>query len=1108
MTIKGTLETFNLRELLQMLAFNQKVGTLVLETDRGARTIHVDRGRAAFVEGDAGASRALLRVVRRRGLVAEDRLERAQGIQAASGEYLGRILLDLGVLEEPVLEEAVEHSVHERFLRLQLRAINRFEFADGQILAPDGTDKWPDGRPRRPIEPGIVVEALLLELTRKMDQWAELSQVVPSTEEVYEGTGIGVDVAGALEAEEVDPALADPVVHSIDGYRTLEQVVEASDVDDLTVIQVVAALLHGGGVRPVATEDLLTRGEDLLSRGESLRALPLLRRAIDRGDAPPEAWIRYADALEAAGRREEAALQLETYALKAEDVKPIGVFDALRRAMDLRKGEMGSAARLTDYYVKNRPWLTDRQGQALEALRTLIHAAVTARQPLEAAERLRAFVQTGDAPSEDLLVLADLYASGGDRAEAAVALFRRAEDLLAQGRTSPARDLLRRTLQLDPTRADARGRLHLIEGEQRKHRQKKRLAVAVVVLGLVLLGLAGAWWTYNQEAGRSIHQVQARAEHAVDQAEQQTVTLVQEFVRRLAKARNADAPDEGLGKAAIDMTRAVDHEVESANGVVLGLATEIEQYQATDHRESTLAVLNHLRARLEALRTQANEAVTNAQTEAKVALTKGEASHAAGRFREADKSLRLARNLAMTDEALAARADLLLEHVHRYTAEFEETRKQIDAARASDDVVKAFQLGVALFAHQLDSDLTREVRLPVHVETEPAAAAVWLGDEPTGLTTPCTFEYSPFGPTELSLRLPGHVPEHVTLPDFDAIASDATAAARWSPLRHESLPEGPRWAVTPLRGPYRALWASNDIPVLLTEDGKALQPVAPDDGSLEAPKDFKRHEPVRSGGTLAGGVEWRIVGQRTLIVRPLEGEPWEVQALGQIEHEPALLEGVVVVVDERGNVYGYDLATGKSAWHKSIGGAPAQHPYGSKRGFLLTTVRGDAYLFQASTGEVKQLASSARGLLLALPLGDGAVLLGGANAEARVLTAEGTLVPAGHAAPLSANAYVSPTGVAWIESDGVHWMARDAKTVRLAGLGNGATTVAGQGDQVYALDRDAVLRAVDLAAPDVTAWRCPLSETGIDGASATSPLLPLGGSVYVFAQGHLVAVAR
>ena len=41
MTIKGTLETFNLLDLLQMLSFNQKVGTLTLET---ARVVIARRG--------------------------------------------------------------------------------------------------------------------------------------------------------------------------------------------------------------------------------------------------------------------------------------------------------------------------------------------------------------------------------------------------------------------------------------------------------------------------------------------------------------------------------------------------------------------------------------------------------------------------------------------------------------------------------------------------------------------------------------------------------------------------------------------------------------------------------------------------------------------------------------------------------------------------------------------------------------------------------------------------------------------------------------------------------------------------------------------------------
>ena len=334
MTIKGTLETFNFRELLQMLAFNQKVGTLVLETEKGTQTIYVDRGRIAFVERDEGANEALLRVLRRLDFIPRDRLERALKIQRSSGRFLGGILEELGAAPSEDLEMAGTTAAGERFLTLQLTSVSSFEFEDGEILAPDR-------QPSQPVRPWLVVDSLLLDLTRKMDQWVELTRTVPSMTEVYETTGLAVDMEEAMAEEEIDIGLAEMVVAQYDGFRNLDQVAEASTSDELTVVQVTAVLAERGAVRTVPTQDLVARGEDLLSRGEAQRALPLLRRGIERADAAPEARLRLADALVASGNRTEAATQLDTFATLSEDTQPRVVFDALHRAMTLRDGGRG-----------------------------------------------------------------------------------------------------------------------------------------------------------------------------------------------------------------------------------------------------------------------------------------------------------------------------------------------------------------------------------------------------------------------------------------------------------------------------------------------------------------------------------------------------------------------------------------------------------------------------------------------------------------------------------------------------------------------------------------------------------------------------------------------
>ncbi len=179
MSIKGTLETFNLLDLLQMLSFNQKVGTLALETANGPRTLFVESGTFGFVQGDPLASRALARVLRRTEAVAPDRLDRGLSIVANSGRFLGDVMIELGALDPERRKAAWVEAVQELFFDLLQTSITRFEFVEGKSLAPDG-------REGQAILPLCGVDGVLLELTRKIDEWAVLKREVPYEDEVFE----------------------------------------------------------------------------------------------------------------------------------------------------------------------------------------------------------------------------------------------------------------------------------------------------------------------------------------------------------------------------------------------------------------------------------------------------------------------------------------------------------------------------------------------------------------------------------------------------------------------------------------------------------------------------------------------------------------------------------------------------------------------------------------------------------------------------------------------------------------------------------------------------------------------------------------------------------
>jgi tetratricopeptide (TPR) repeat protein len=1093
-SIKGTLETFNLRELLQMLAFNQKDGTLVLETERGPRTVHLAGGRVGFVGGDRHASTALARVLRRHGLVPEDRLERALQIHGRTGRFLAEVLDELGASPESSHGQAWTEAVAETLFDLQMGKIRRFEFVEGRALAPDGS-------PGTPIEPLLQVDALLLELTRKVDTWGVLLETVPSLGEVFEGTGHEVDLSGV---EDLDPAQAQRVVSHIDGYHDLDQVADASSVDRFGVLQVAVALLAGGAIRPVPSEDLVARAEDRLARGEAAAALPLLRRALERGDAPSHTRVRLADALEASGDPVAAAAELDTFASLGEEPQAAEVFEAIQRALKLRDGDPITAARLCDHYLRYRSLLKAKRAEATAALGTLIHGATFAGRPLEAAQRLACFLQNAEAPPDDLAVLGDLYAAGGDRTEAASAYYRRAETLLALGRAAPARDFLRKALDQDSTRTDVRRRLQDLEGQARRRGRKKRITVLLVLLGLLVVGAGGAWWFMTREATQAVRETRDDIEGSLRDAESQVARHVTELKALVVKAEQAEEIPGELGSQAQQMLAAVKKISDDLRTPLAAYAARLDESTGgtTTANETIVRGLDQRRI---SLVTRAQSAVSDIERRAESLLHDGEAANKKGEFEEARRLIVGARNLGFQDPTVRDRALVLLKHVDGYRAACAAAFHEVEAARDRGDLEAAARRTFAALSDLLDSDLTRRLRVPVALDSRPSGAQVVLGGKATGLTTPCVLTYSPFEDTTVVLRLPGRTSAVIRLPDYAASQKRAAELAAWDPRVKAELPDGPRWRLTSQPGErIVGLWMAGDVPVVLLEDGFTTRTVDPLAGTLGAGVSARLSNPMRLGGTLPGGTEWRILGHRTLRVKHGQGEAWETQAVGRLERPPVVQDGVLVIVDEAGGIYAFQASGGSELWRKSLGAQPSQGPYASKAGVLVATMTGAAYAYDPTRGTSKNLAAAGRGLTLAVPHGDGALLVGAGAGGLRRAAGDGTMTTLGDGMPLvDREAYVGADGVAWATTQGVLWLPVGATApVPVPGLGAGVARLSGGSGRLFAVDAGGLLRAVDPARPDVTLWSTPLG-----GAAQAVPVVT-ADAVFTLVDGGIVAVER
>jgi tetratricopeptide (TPR) repeat protein len=1082
-TIKGTLETFNLLDLLQMLAFNQKVGTLVLETARGPRTIFVEAGAIGFVRGDAEASRMLARALRRSSGIPPERLERGLSIVANSGKFLGDALVALGALDEEALSPAWIETVEESFFDLIQTPLARFEFVEGKRLAPSGAE----GEPILPMRP---VDGLLLDLTRKIDEWGVLREEVPDEEEVYEG----VEVEGEIGyAEHVPDFVPERVLPLLDGRRTVSQLTAESDCDRFHVVKLLALLVRAGAARRAPTEALLERAEDLLANDRPQDAATLFRRALDREECPPAVRLRLSSALEAAGDPRSAAAEIDVYVAAVIDRHPGEAFDALSRASRLRGGDVASTTRLCDLWIERRTELSDRREAAVESMKRLIAAASAENRHADAADRLARFVEAGAAPSEDLLVLADLYAAADQPRDAADALVRRADALLSAGRHAAAVPMLRRALGYDATRLDARRKLTELEAAARRRRQRRRVGVLATLVTLTLGSAAGVYLVRDGRSTRAVQEVVGHTAKAAEEAEAVLGGALDAWRQAVEATSEGRPPEGGLAASAERLRGGAREAARLLDAALKGARNELEGSgeRAVAELDRFAALRRNVDARLDA-------ALLAASTRAEKAVVDGEAAYAQGRFRDARADLQRAIDLSFEDASRQARARQRLEKVAAYEAAFAEAKKPFDAALEAGDHAEAWRLGVLALTTLLDSDLTRELLLPVPVRTDPPGAHLFLADRVFPEATPCVLRYSPLGATRLVVRAPGRLSWEASLPAFADLRPETPP-----PSLSVALAEGPRWA-TPLPAEAVGPFPFEDGAVVAAETGRPPQVVRPDgrigDSRLEATTDRLR----LLGTSPVGG--WQVLGQRTFSFSPTSAPRWAHATMGRLEQPPAVAEGCVVLADEQGTVTCLEAADGRVRWKRALEAPPAQAPYASSLGFLLATKAGDALALSPKDGSPTVLAPRGRHESRAFPHpSGGALVLGGPDGAAKRVRPDGTIEPVAGAGPAPLLApHLAPHGIAWVGRDGVPvWLSRSSSVpVRVPGAAPSAVPPVLAEETLYAVDASGGVRAARLADPETTAWR---SRAG--GAPVAAPVVS-GDVLLVRTASAVVGIER
>lgn len=229
MALRGNIETFYLASIFQLLCNDQKTGILKLRSGEKKVDVFFQEGQIVHATGSEKDMR-LGHLLRTQGVLSGDDLQKMVELAAESNESLGRILVKKGYISSDALKKFVQHNVKEILYNLFLWKKGEFEYVD------------------QPVDLGkecltsINPMEIILEATRRIDEWSILQKHIPSSKVVFR---LCEQVEGKNEEIKLN-ANEWRILSLVDGTRTIEQVAQDSGYDEFAVYKIIHSLIASG----------------------------------------------------------------------------------------------------------------------------------------------------------------------------------------------------------------------------------------------------------------------------------------------------------------------------------------------------------------------------------------------------------------------------------------------------------------------------------------------------------------------------------------------------------------------------------------------------------------------------------------------------------------------------------------------------------------------------------------------------------------------------------------------------------------------------------------------------------------------------------------------
>jgi hypothetical protein len=231
--IRGNLAAFRIVELMQMLALQRQNGRLVIDRKEGEAEIFFKEGAVGFASCTMnGSMPGIDGLLKKTCQVGEDGLQHARRIAEMTGQPIDGVLAQEKLLDQKIFAACLRRHTET----VVFKALG---WKDGEFLF----DKTQPPVFANPIS--LKVDDLILEGTRRSDEWVLIQQKIPNFSIVFEPLIGNAEELTRRGLSDMDLR----VFAQVDGRRSVQDIVDQAMLSDFDVAKSLFILLSVNLIR-------------------------------------------------------------------------------------------------------------------------------------------------------------------------------------------------------------------------------------------------------------------------------------------------------------------------------------------------------------------------------------------------------------------------------------------------------------------------------------------------------------------------------------------------------------------------------------------------------------------------------------------------------------------------------------------------------------------------------------------------------------------------------------------------------------------------------------------------------------------------------------------